>query len=763
MDETICLNMIVKNEAKNLPRLFDSLFLDNTGLPDGQGFPLISEYVIIDTGSNDTTPSVIKTYWDKKNETLPEKYKVKGKVFFSVFTNFGENRTEALNHAYSTTKCKWLLFLDADMCLSETGEKHPLTENPISKVERIKKELEGIHNNIIALKQKSGSLEWWNTRLSRTKHKIKCVGVTHEYYDTQNDPFPVYNMKSIFINDIGDGGCKDNKYSRDILLLTEGIKKEPENGRYYFYLAQSYTSSPNIPDYKQKAIDLYKKRISLGGWVEETWYAHYKIVGLALELGNIDEAEKYTFLGFGINPKRAEAIFRMCKFYREKGNHALAYRYYLMGKDIPMPPDILFVEKNVYDYEFEYEFSIIQYYLFPHKKLDGLKTSISLLNNKEFIKNKMFENNTFSNMKFYVTPLPSEFKRKRISTSIEMKQFVDSSPCILQDKNSHRVLINIRKVNYSINRNSGSYTIRDKDGEFSSVIQTENVCLVCDEDYNIISEKVMENVNKTIYNNQCNVMGVEDVRIYFENVDENNDDVFILPKFIGCSKQYSMNTKVGIVIGTYDFINGQLIIEKYIESPMPAAECEKNWLAFPSKKFLYTFSPLTWGEIDIRKSDGITQLMKTSGVSFHRLRTWGRTELNIPPCFSRFRGSACPVAYKNLLFLSAHTVHYETPRTYHHYLVVFGRDNTDDTMSALEDCFDNVNWKPLAYSLPFSFDGEKIEYNLGMTVDKGKISLSYSTWDSSSMVIETPIWWWLDRMNYISDDSRTKVYTCLLT
>ena len=49
----ICLNMIVKNETPVLGRLFASVK------------DIISNYVIVDTGSTDGTPDFIKNGWTK--------------------------------------------------------------------------------------------------------------------------------------------------------------------------------------------------------------------------------------------------------------------------------------------------------------------------------------------------------------------------------------------------------------------------------------------------------------------------------------------------------------------------------------------------------------------------------------------------------------------------------------------------------------------------------------------------------------------------
>ena len=58
-------------------------------------------------------------------------------------------------------------------------------------------------------------------------------------------------------------GCKEDKFERDIRLLTKGIEEEPNNGRYYFYLAQSYKDTNKY----ELAIENYKKRIEKRIWM----------------------------------------------------------------------------------------------------------------------------------------------------------------------------------------------------------------------------------------------------------------------------------------------------------------------------------------------------------------------------------------------------------------------------------------------------------------------------------------------------------------
>ena len=219
----VCLNMIVKNEAKNLPRLFESLK------------DIIDDYVIIDTGSTDNTKEVIKEYWNN--------LKIKGHVETIPFKNFAYNRTEGLKLARKKSKSDFILLLDADMILVNQGFK--------------KEQLIG--KQVITIKQKNPFIEWSNVRLINRNIEAICVGVTHEYYDTKGGVNEELN--TLYIQDIGDGGCKEDKYERDIRLLEQGIKDEPKNNRYHFYLAQSYRDTNNL----DKAIEYYKKHIEMPG------------------------------------------------------------------------------------------------------------------------------------------------------------------------------------------------------------------------------------------------------------------------------------------------------------------------------------------------------------------------------------------------------------------------------------------------------------------------------------------------------------------
>ncbi|NBV69092.1 MAG: glycosyltransferase, partial [Flavobacteriia bacterium] len=220
--KTLVLNMIVKNEERILPRLFDSVI------------HLIDTYCICDTGSTDNTIQVITEYMMHAGK--------QGEVYKEPFQNFGYNRTHALERASHWGT--YALLLDADMILHYDPAfslKSSLTAAGY------------------AIKQIQGALTYYNPRLVKTGIGVRCVGPTHEYYDFPSghacEEKPDW-LSGFWIQDLGDGGCKSDKFERDIRLLQKGLEENPNNDRYTFYLANSLRDAGRT----KEAIEMFQKR-----------------------------------------------------------------------------------------------------------------------------------------------------------------------------------------------------------------------------------------------------------------------------------------------------------------------------------------------------------------------------------------------------------------------------------------------------------------------------------------------------------------------
>ncbi len=281
--------MIVKNESKIILRLLESVL------------PIIDCYCICDTGSTDDTIQIITNYFDNKNIT--------GKIFKEQFVNFEYNRNYALQKCIGMSD--YILLLDADMILSinETFDKSKLTYD------------------YYYIFQGNENFYYQNIRIIRNNGLFKYVGVTHEYLNkpvTSTNSF--FTKNQLFINDIGDGGAKTDKYERDIKLLKKGIIDQPNNYRYYFYLANSYKDSEQNND----AIETYKKVLELNGWIQEKYISCLRLYELYDKLKTPELGIYYLIESYTYDNNRIECIYQLIKYYCIKNQNETAYVFYTL-------------------------------------------------------------------------------------------------------------------------------------------------------------------------------------------------------------------------------------------------------------------------------------------------------------------------------------------------------------------------------------------------------------------------------------------------
>lgn len=321
----ICLTMIVKNESRIIERMLNSVK------------DVVDCISICDTGSSDNTVELIEAFLQKN--AMP------GKVHHEVWRNFGHNRTLSVKLAQQTLKelnfpleQTYLLLLDADMLLQV-------------KPDFTKENLKADTYSVI---QENPIISYYNTRLIKASLPWECVGVTHEYWHSY-EAKSCQELHTLVIDDREDGGCKADKTERDIRLLTQGIKDEPNNVRYFFYLAQSYK---DIGQYDE-AIKWYKQRIEKGGWYEEVFYSMMSIGDIYAAKNDWNQALQWYLNAYQANPGRAEPLYKIACYYRHKGDKQLAYMFAKQGSKIPYPINQhLFIYRLVYDYQLDEELSI---------------------------------------------------------------------------------------------------------------------------------------------------------------------------------------------------------------------------------------------------------------------------------------------------------------------------------------------------------------------------------------------------------------------
>ncbi|MBN1605592.1 MAG: glycosyltransferase family 2 protein [Polyangiaceae bacterium] len=323
MTQTVCLNMIVKNEAYVIRRCLDS------------ALPHISSWVIVDTGSTDDTRELVCQHLAS----------VPGELHERPWRHFGHNRTEALDLARG--KADYILVLDADEVLEvPSGFAWPVLTA----------------DAYLAQHRDDRDNSYWRVHLVRDGLPWRFVGPVHEVVQCLA-PCSVERMAAVTVRGLFDGARNADrlrKFERDIELLKTALNEEPDNPRYLFYLAQSYRDCNQFLE----AIDTYERRFRMGGWEEEAWCALYQAARVRETLGgDFAEALQAYLRAYQYRTTRAEPLYHLARHYREAGDYALAHLFAAKAVEIPPPNDILFVEQSVYLWKARDELAVASFFL----------------------------------------------------------------------------------------------------------------------------------------------------------------------------------------------------------------------------------------------------------------------------------------------------------------------------------------------------------------------------------------------------------------
>ena len=323
---TVCLNMIVRNEAHVIRRCLDSVM------------PLIDSWVIVDTGSTDGTQQIIREHL----ASIP------GELFERPWVNFAHNRTEALRLAGG--RGEYVLVIDADEVLElDAGFAMPLLTADSYNVE-----------------VRYNGCTYFRKQLVKSSLSWRYVGVLHEYvYSEEASTEAVLGGVRTVPRHDGARARDPQTYRRDALLLEQVLLEEPSNSRYVFYLAQSYRDAGD----DDLAIRNYKRRVEMGGWPAEVWYSLYQIAVLRERRGDPwPEVMQDYLAAHHAAPDRAGPLYRIGMHYQALQQYALSYLFFSQAIRIPLPEgNRLFVERAIYDYLLPVEHAVSCYYTGDHE------------------------------------------------------------------------------------------------------------------------------------------------------------------------------------------------------------------------------------------------------------------------------------------------------------------------------------------------------------------------------------------------------------
>ena len=680
----LILLSMVKNESRIIERLMNSV--------KGR----VDAIVICDTGSTDDTVEKVSN-WFKTND-------ISGATFTFPFTNFGASRTKSFLSCQDWVKSvswdpenTWALLLDGDMMLSDVIQQDLKSLNPL---------IAGI-----SLKQSSGDLIYTNMRLLRCSEPWICKGATHEAW-TCPPGRDTMQLDSPVLIDHSDGGCKADKYPRDVRLLKEDLAIIPNDARTLFYLGQTYLC---MRDW-ENAITTLKKRIEVGGWEEELYIARVYL-GEAYENSGETEKAIVTYLDAWQNrPHRTEAAMKAIRVYRKQAKSQMLAMIILeklfsiqfgenfesgltTGEPI-VNNDILFVNARDMQHNIWEELAILGFYtnrrLQTWLQLDQLDLKGSLSWHDY--------NCLFGQMHWYDWCLrPRSHTRLQIPLERLPWAKEDQAACWQPFNPSIRkggsgYTLNLRYANY-YTEEAKFYNYRGFEGK----VLTRNCLLdISKEDWNNPSSLEEIKISDEFEQQDHYICGVEDCRL-IQGTDK--------MEFLGTSQSYTQD-KSNKIFHVWQTAPEEPWSLKQMPLPpgVNPGETQKNWLGFHYKgglHYIYNFSPF-----QVCNAEGIP-IPFTQAVN---------TSLNL----KEYRGSAGPVPWTSQNFKEAylcvmHKVYAGNDgRRYYHRFMTLDADLNPSRVS----CF-------------VRFTKERVEYWSGMCAStEDSFWITYGTKDSEAYIAE---------------------------
>ena len=199
--------VIVKDEEKNLPKCLDSLR------------KIVSEIVIVDTGSTDNTKDVAKTF----NARI---------IDFPWNNSFADAKNVAIEQA----KGDWILFLDADEFLDKGSDI--VLMNVLNKYEN-DSDIEAISCSMVHIDNEKDVVigKKQILRVFRNIKDIKYVGTIHEEPLRSNFGLKTLLVSEIVIIHTGySASILNNKFERNLNILLKKVENDKADAMTYYYL-----------------------------------------------------------------------------------------------------------------------------------------------------------------------------------------------------------------------------------------------------------------------------------------------------------------------------------------------------------------------------------------------------------------------------------------------------------------------------------------------------------------------------------------------
>ena len=313
---TVFAGLIVKNEARDLPRCLKSI----EDLVDG--------VVIVDTGSTDETLEVAQQTIGKP-------------VYTQVYTGASRQDETGDWKIWDFGKARNVFVKEieergADYVLWMDGDDELLTPN------NLRRALYWSQYDVFGLQLDSGGNRWVHHRLWKTGRGIHYEGRCHEYPTI--GACPSITLGDSVVRHHAEPGAGENSNARNLRILLEEFQEIP-GSRTAFYLANTFKDASRYAE----AVPWYDIRITMGvGYRDEWIFAHLYKARCQRAAGDLNAAKLSLLRGTAQAPDWCEFWMELAYLENERGAFRDAIGYAMIAVDKPQPPCELWREANKY-------------------------------------------------------------------------------------------------------------------------------------------------------------------------------------------------------------------------------------------------------------------------------------------------------------------------------------------------------------------------------------------------------------------------------
>lgn len=347
----LSIGMIVKNEEKYLGRCLEALkpILKNVD----------AELVIVDTGSTDNTVEIAKLYTDK--------------VFFHQWNN---DFAEARNITIEKSQGQWYFYIDADEIL----------EKPDRIIDFFNKGTYKNYNglaikidNLIKEDPSQSGSTFHSRRIVKRDNDLKFTSKIHEYLP---EKVPVYLSEAVLVH-YGyiqtDPDFVDEKSQRNLVIIKEELKADPNNIFLLYHLGQTHVFNGNFIealDPLSRALDIAREsktypmhiyNLMLDVYIKNQLFSEAETTAKEVINAQLEKNSGYINIYFylaqalGILKKNQEAIrnYKKClELLKQYESNKLAINLVAIVSDFGGEKYIYSQVAALYDALLEYEKSV---------------------------------------------------------------------------------------------------------------------------------------------------------------------------------------------------------------------------------------------------------------------------------------------------------------------------------------------------------------------------------------------------------------------